>query len=87
MLDGWLSLLDILRRWGDRWSVVVLFYMLRNVLFWCAMDLVVLHISIDVFDDLSFSQFINMKKFVMIVLLQLQNFDKNGAIDKWYFGS
>ena len=51
------------------------------------MDLVVLHISIDVFDDLSFSQFINMKKFVMVVLLQLQNFDENGAIDKWYFGS
>ena len=51
------------------------------------MDLLVLHMSIDVFDDLSFSQFINMKKFVMVVLLQLQNFNENGTVDKWYFGS
>ena len=61
--------------------------MLRNVLFGCAMHLLVLHMSIDVFDNLSFSQFINMKKFVMVVLLQLQNFNENGTVDKWYFGS
>ena len=50
---------------------------IRSDIFRCTMNLVVLHMPIDLVDKMSFLQFLQMKQFVMLVVFQFENLNKN----------